>query len=432
MTSEPGDYVGAGRGYDFSGASGLFTVFAYDKRVLQVIYRSYDGNHVWGLEFAAKPGQQLSPGVYLGALRFATNDYGGRAGLSISGDGRGANQSYSFFEIEELVWQGNDVGAFRARFQQHGEFEIPSLSGEVAYKASPVPQPTPAQTPFPYPSTGGQTSLSMTSESGDWIGQGRSYYFTMAEGAFVAHGDAQHLQVLYRDRNFPYGEYWTLEFDAPGNQPLAAGIYTGAIRYPFNASTMAPGLEVAGNSRGSNALSGSFEIKEITLDGPLVTSFWATFEQHSEGLPPTLRGDIRYFSQTAPTPTPSPTPVPTPTPSPTPTATPEPSSSPTPPATPRPRPTPKPDREKPTLEIYGGLMRYTTSDTLLIAGRVSDNKHVSSVKIKGKGGRFENVPAFDYFSTNVPLESGRNTFWVRATDEAGNFTQVRIVATRFP
>ncbi|HTO92645.1 MAG TPA: T9SS type A sorting domain-containing protein, partial [Candidatus Sulfotelmatobacter sp.] len=80
---------------------------------------------------------------------------------------------------------------------------------------------------------------------------------------------------------------------------LTPGAYVGAHRYPFQASTE-PGLDISGNGRGCNQLSGLFIVRQITTDpSNNVTSFWATFEQHCENGIPKLSGEIRINADTS-------------------------------------------------------------------------------------------------------------------------------------
>jgi hypothetical protein len=92
--------------------------------------------------------------------------------------------------------------------------------------------------------------------------------------------------------------WWHLDFDAPGDQVLVPGIYTGATRYPFNSGS-SPGLSVYGNGRGCNMLTGTFEVLDVHYGagGSTVESFLATFEQHCEGFSAALRGEIRFGIQ---------------------------------------------------------------------------------------------------------------------------------------
>jgi hypothetical protein len=137
------------------------------------------------------------------------------------------------------------------------------------------------------------TSLTLVSDSGDYIGGGQFYFFTPADGAFTAQQNSgQGISLAFNTPSFDH--FWFLDFAAPNNQPLAVGTYTGAARYPFQASNQ-PGLSVVGDGRGCNTATGSFQVLQVTY-GPANTidAFDATFEQHCEGAAPALRGEIRY------------------------------------------------------------------------------------------------------------------------------------------
>jgi hypothetical protein len=144
-----------------------------------------------------------------------------------------------------------------------------------------------------FPADAQVTSLSMVSDSGDYIGQGQTYFYTPVDGPFTAQVNAdQSVHVAFNTPSFSH--FWYLDFAAPNSQPLTVGAYAGAARYPFQAANQ-PGLSVVGDGRGCNMLTGSFQVLQLTL-GPnnTVASFDANFEQHCEGAVPALRGEIRY------------------------------------------------------------------------------------------------------------------------------------------
>jgi hypothetical protein len=137
------------------------------------------------------------------------------------------------------------------------------------------------------------TSLTLNSDSGDYIGQGQFLFFSAADGSFSAYQNYdQGVSVSFNTSN--YSHFWYLDFAAANNQPLTVGTYTGATRFPFQASNV-PGLAVYGDGRGCNNDNGSFTVLEVSY-GPnnTVNSFDAIFEQHCEGFTPALRGEIRY------------------------------------------------------------------------------------------------------------------------------------------
>lgn len=56
----------------------------------------------YDFDFAAPPGQQLAPGVYVGAQRAPFRE-AGRPGIDISGSGRGCNTIEGSFEVKEIT-----------------------------------------------------------------------------------------------------------------------------------------------------------------------------------------------------------------------------------------------------------------------------------------------------------------------------------------
>jgi hypothetical protein len=137
------------------------------------------------------------------------------------------------------------------------------------------------------------TSLTLNSDPGDFVGQGQFLFFTPADGSFSAHQNFdQGASFTFNTPSF--NQFWSLDFAAPNNQLLTVGTYTGATRFPFQASTV-PGLDVTGDGRGCNTSTGSFQVLEASYGaGSTINSFDAIFEQHCEGAVPALRGEIRY------------------------------------------------------------------------------------------------------------------------------------------
>ena len=54
--------------------------------------------------------------------------------------------------------------------------------------------------------------------------------------------------------------FWTVSFSAANSVPLVPGIYEGALRFAFSASRV--GLDLSGDGRGCNQLTGRFVILE--------------------------------------------------------------------------------------------------------------------------------------------------------------------------
>jgi hypothetical protein len=143
------------------------------------------------------------------------------------------------------------------------------------------------------------TSLSMTSEPGDYIGLGQTYLYTPADGTFNARAGNGNNSVSISFNTPTFDHFWYLDFAAPNGAPLTPGTYLNATRWPFQEPS-SPGLSVAGDGRGCNMLTGSFQVLQAEY-GPADTlvAFEATFEQHCEGFAPALRGQIRYNANVA-------------------------------------------------------------------------------------------------------------------------------------
>lgn len=144
-------------------------------------------------------------------------------------------------------------------------------------------------------------SVTFSGDQGDYITGGGSYAYSVADGDQLttsASTDASHVSV---NVNGYGGDWWYLDFDAPGSQPLAPGTYENATRYPFNGA--GPGLGLDGNGRGCNELTGTFTVLNAVF-GPngYVQTFDATFEQHCEGGTAAARGEVHIANPPAPAP----------------------------------------------------------------------------------------------------------------------------------
>ena len=143
-------------------------------------------------------------------------------------------------------------------------------------------------------------SLTMESDAGDYVGGGSSYAYTTDNGdGFDSTANGSTVRLSVSGAN---GDWWFLEFAAPAGQSLVEGSYSGATRAPFR-EPGAPGLDVGGNGRGCNELTGTFTVLQADL-GPsnYLERFGATFEQHCEGGLPALRGEVWVVNPPAPTP----------------------------------------------------------------------------------------------------------------------------------
>jgi hypothetical protein len=125
----------------------------------------------------------------------------------------------------------------------------------------------------------------MTSDSGDYIGQGGSYSYRSPQDRVGFRGNRRVVEVSAGG--------WNLSFAAPRGRRLRPGRFTGAVRYPFNEAKA--GLNIDGDGRGCNTLTGEFTIHSSSFDRRgRVRAMDVSFVQHCEGAPPALHGRLSF------------------------------------------------------------------------------------------------------------------------------------------
>ena len=137
------------------------------------------------------------------------------------------------------------------------------------------------------------TSLQMESDPGDFVSDGRTYFYDTNDGTFtVRRNELAGISISFLAPGLT--DFWYLDFAGGLNIPLTTGVYKGATRFlqvPGDTAT----LDVSGNGRGCNELDGEFEVLEVGYDqSGGVTAFRARFTQHCEHALVALRGEIRY------------------------------------------------------------------------------------------------------------------------------------------
>src|SRR5262245_33898482 len=106
----------------------------------------------------------------------------------------------------------------------------------------------------------GPWSITMVSESGDWIGGGAERFFDDANATLsVAEGG---WSVYMQASGGTYGESFSFTFQAGGGRVLGPGWYPDAQRAGFQASGR-PGMDISGEGRGCNQIAGNFEVRDI-------------------------------------------------------------------------------------------------------------------------------------------------------------------------
>lgn len=161
--------------------------------------------------------------------------------------------------------------------------------------------------------------LTLRSEPGDFIGGGQTFTFRYeAPADFIAtqirgslpDGSPAHL-LFVLDSPAEGNQFATVSFSTERlGVPIQPGVFRDAERADF-ASPGHPGLDVSFQNRGSNTLTGSFTIHDVTFRRTLaglleIGTLHAEFEQHSEGAAPALFGRFQFDATGSPAPVPEP------------------------------------------------------------------------------------------------------------------------------
>ena len=119
---------------------------------------------------------------------------------------------------------------------------------------------------------------------------------TVTAATWSGYGSAQSIAIHLTPSQAGQGYWWDLDFDSRQlGTNLVPGVYEMAQRAPF-AQPGHPGLEVTGDGRGCNTITGRFQVHYFDLQ-PGSTSIaraLVSFEQHCEGGTPMLSGCVRY------------------------------------------------------------------------------------------------------------------------------------------
>lgn len=292
LISDSGDYIGAGKNYAYSLADSLITVTANAAR-LSVSVR---GDESWRGEFQLPDTQtQLAVGVYTNLTRYGFH-VASVGGLSWTGEGRGCNTLSGTITINEVVYDGTNLVLIDLEFEQHCEGGTAALRGDIYWDANDATSPPgPAALPAGLwepaagvtPGTGNYVYLE--SQSGDYIGQGNNYLYTLADAVITVSDAGGRLAVSINGN-----ESWSGDFQVMSSISfLEAGYYGDLQRYPFH-NPVKGGLNWSGEGRGCNTLTGWFVVDSVTYDGNTLTAIDMRFGQDCEAGGPVLNGEVHW------------------------------------------------------------------------------------------------------------------------------------------
>jgi hypothetical protein len=142
------------------------------------------------------------------------------------------------------------------------------------------------------PCLAGGNVIFFNGDAADYIFSGTE---TITRGQWSAQSTSTQVHVNVWPTDQSQGLWWDLYFDSSQlGTALTTQVYQNAERWPFEAPGH-PGLDVSGDGRGCNTVTGSFQIEDLTVTtGGSLTSFTATFEHHCEGGSAAVRGCVHY------------------------------------------------------------------------------------------------------------------------------------------
>ena len=130
------------------------------------------------------------------------------------------------------------------------------------------------------------------SETGDYIGQGRTDEYKAANTSFTVLTTSRNEVCFTIERG---DDHWNVSFAAPKGKNLRVGKYERATRLAFRNDTE-PGFTMSGCGRGSNHSFAGFIIRKIRFnnDGNLVLLHMQFAQRSERPDAPTLFGELYY------------------------------------------------------------------------------------------------------------------------------------------
>lgn len=297
LDSDSGDYIGAGQSYTYTQAD---SVLSFTNGSAQILSISVTGDEGWYGDFevmSAAP--RLEVGYYPDLTRYPFNP-SPEGGLSWYGEGRGCNQLTGWFAVDSVTYTCGALSDIVLRFEQHCEGGTPALHGQIHWSAADrttppgpvVPPPASLWHPAPGSTPASGNYVYLTSDSGDYIGQGKTYTYTEPSATLTFAGSGAHVSL----RASTSTDDWFGDFDGmTGLAELEPGYYPNLQRWPFN-NPARGGLNWDGNGAGCNQLTGWFAVDSINYQSGSLHSLDLRFEQHCEGAVAALRGQVHYVS----------------------------------------------------------------------------------------------------------------------------------------
>jgi len=161
----------------------------------------------------------------------------------------------------------------------------PLFSNNVATISASARKPVSPQSP---------SFVTLRSDHGDYIGGGEAYDYDGSNSAIKLLPDGATLEV-----DVDGDQYWRGYFRLPNSlSQLTPGTYANLTRYAFSDPAVG-GLDWSGEYRGCNIIAGSIIVDAVAYAQGVLKTLDLRFEQHCEGAPAALRGQIHWNADDA-------------------------------------------------------------------------------------------------------------------------------------
>jgi hypothetical protein len=271
-TSAAGDYIGQGQSETFTPSADVTVTVSGNQTHLSVDAHSADYSSWWSVGLSAGSGHTLEPGTYPGAERDSFKT-GRSPGLDASGDGRGCNEVYGSFTVNQIGFDASGaLNLADVTFVQHCESSTsPAFKGTIHLNQLPL-------------------SYHQVSDTGDYIGLGQTKTYLNSTSLISVQGTASAASLSISGLR----DWWFGSIAAPQGSNFVVGKTYQTSR--FGDATLAA-LDISGDGRGCNSSTGTLTIKKLQLSASgEITNLSAVFEQHCEGGTPALHGTLHYFA----------------------------------------------------------------------------------------------------------------------------------------
>jgi hypothetical protein len=264
LASDPGEWLGSGRRFTYTGLDAIIEVTA----TASSIQMKVRGPETWKATFAMPNGALLAKGSYTNVARYPYQ--GGQAGLSWEGNYRGCSSVTGSFSIDHVTWSagaGSPLLDLDIHFEQHCDGDAAALRGAIHWSATdhslpPSPlisnpelwQPPPGAVP----ATGNY--LYIASDPGDLIGGGRTTLFT--SGVSGRESGAAAFTVSENDG---LGSFVVGTFQVAESKTLRVGLYYAATS-PSAANPQLAETSWFTNTNACTSASGWFFVDRVSYD----------------------------------------------------------------------------------------------------------------------------------------------------------------------